>query len=152
MTDMTTALNTVSVTRSPENRLQDHVDRVEHALDGHCAVILNLAQMGPGNRKPHHILIARHYVYQLLNAANVQIYNLTFGDLVLVCKGLPVDEMDDAINKVRHLFKLDPLTRTDIDKKHDKFASWYDFEVGYGVFEELTAKLCAVSGELSQKP
>ena len=71
--------------------------------------------MRPENWKPHHIRIASRYFDPLLNAADVQLYTLTSGDLVLVCKDFPLDDMDDTINKVCHLFKMDPLTRNGID-------------------------------------
>jgi len=150
MADTTTTLTSVSDTRSPESRLRDHMERVEHARGGRFAVVLNLSQLRSQNRQPHHIRIASRSFDSLLNAADVQIYILTSGDLVLMCKDIRVDDVDYAINKVRTLFQSDPLARTGKGNTRDEFTTWYDFEIEFEDFKEFVADLSSGPAGLAQ--
>ena len=106
----------------------------------------------PCLRNPHHIRIASRYFDLLLNPFDIQLYILTSVNLVVVCTGLPIDDMDNNTERLRHLFKVDTPTFIGIDNTRDQFGSWYNFEFYYGNLKKLTDQLDSVSGKVSQKP
>jgi hypothetical protein len=49
----------------------------------------------------------------LLDNHEATLFPLSNADLVLVCRNVPVDDVDPVIDKVRALFSEDPLTSID---------------------------------------
>lgn len=138
----------VSEERTPERSLFDHVERVTHARGERFAVMLNLSNLSPHHRRPHHIRIASRMFDSLLNTRDVQTYVLGNGDIALMCNDIPVDEVDYMIDKLRMLFRNDPLaarTRSgDVE-----FSSWYDFESEFDIFFELTHARAEASSKIA---
>ncbi len=137
MADESSVVTAVSEQRTPESSLLDHVERVAHSRSGRFAVVLHLSELRPHNRQPHHIRIASRTFDTLLNSADTQLYTLTLGDLVLMCKDARVDDVDLVIDKIRALFRNDPLTASSRGGALDKFSSWYDFEIDYDSFLQV---------------
>jgi hypothetical protein len=131
-------LNEVSDFRSSESLLLDHIERIRNVRSGQFAVHLHLSQLGTHNRRPYHIRIAGRSFDSLLNAHDAQLYLLSNNDLVLICRNVPVEEVDFVVEKVRMLFKGDPITRPGT---HDRFASWYDLEIEYEDFLQLAEEM-----------
>jgi EAL domain-containing protein (putative c-di-GMP-specific phosphodiesterase class I) len=127
----------VSEERTPEISLFDHVERVTHARGGRFAVMINLSMLSPHHRRPHHIRIASRTFDSLLNTRDVQLYVLGNGDIALMCKDILVDEVDDMVDKLRLLFRSDPLTARGGSGDHE-FTNWYNFEAEFDSFLELT--------------
>ena len=112
MADESPVVTSVSEQRSPESSLLDHVERVAHNRSGRFSVVLHLSSLRAYNRQPHHIRIASRTFDSILNAANTQLYTLTSGNIILMCKDARVDDGNLVIDKIRALFRNDPLTST----------------------------------------
>lgn len=134
MADESSVVTSVSEQRTPESSLLDHVQRVAHGRSGRFAVLLHLSKLRSYNRQQHHIRIASRTFDSLLNATDSQLYILTSGDLVLMCKDIRVDDVDIIIDKIRLLFRNDPLAANSRGGGFDKFSDWYDFESDYESF------------------
>ena len=112
MADDARILNAISDVRSAESMLRDHVERVRHNRVGRFAVHLHLSGLRPHNRRPYHIRIASRVFDSLLNTQDTQLYVLSSMDLILMCRDVRVDEVDFVVEKVRSLFRGDPLAET----------------------------------------
>ena len=145
MADDASPLNAISEKRSPERSLLDHVGRVAHNRAGRFAVQIHLSKLKPHNRQPHHVRIASRSFDSLLNAADVQLYVLTTGDLVLMCRNVRVDEVDAMVERLRSLFRADPLAARGRLADGTEFTSWFDFEVDFEAFADLVRNLDAAS-------
>ena len=118
--------------------LRDHVERVRHNRPGRFAVHLHLSALRPHNRRPYHIRIASRVFDSLLNSQDVQLYVLSSLDMILMCRDVRVDEVDFVIEKVRSLFRGDPLARRG---GRDRFATWYDLDIEYEEFLDVVEQL-----------
>lgn len=94
---------------------------------GYFVVHMHLSNLRPGNRKPHFINIAARNFEELLTNFSATLYKLSNDDFVLLCRDVPIEELDLVILKTRQLFSEDPLTDSEDGSLDDKFTSWYDF-------------------------
>ena len=121
----------------PERLLLDHVRRLDRTRQGRSAVHLHLSRLKDHFRQAHHLRIAKRAFDFLINGTDSLLYVLATGDMVLICKDVPVGDIDAALSKVRVLFKGDPLIDDD-----EAFATWYALEAQYQDFlqavEEIT--------------
>lgn len=134
MADTSSVITAVSERRTPERSLLDHVERVAHSRSGRFAVQIHLSRLRPYNRQPHHIRIAARSFDSVLNSAESNLYVLTSNDLVLICKNVRIDDLDIVINKLRTLFRNDPLTVGGHAGAREDFTTWFDFEIEYETF------------------
>ncbi|MBT3916174.1 MAG: hypothetical protein HN731_05410 [Rhodospirillaceae bacterium] len=141
MADTSSVINSVSERRTPESSLLDHVERVAHSRSGRFAVQVHLSKLRPYNRQPHHIRIAARSFDSVLNSAESNLYVMTSNDLVLICKDVRIDDIDNVIDKLRSLFRNDPLASGGKGAARDKFTSWFDFENDYDSFLQLVQKM-----------
>lgn len=129
--------------RSEEALLIERLKRLSADTQGYFAVHLHLSKLRPGNKQPHFLDIAKRAFDYLLSNTESTLYTLSNCDMVLLCRNVKVDELDDPINKVRGLFREDPLTQNDDSNFEDPFSSWYDlsgqeeYERFYGEAEGL---------------
>ncbi len=136
MADDTSVVNAVSEQRSPESAILDHVQRIGHSRVGRFALRLHLSRLRRHNRQPHHIRIASRTFDSLLNAQDAQLYTAGSGDIILMCKDVPTASVEYVIDKIRLLFRNDPLVATGGSMGRDTFATWFDFETDYDIFME----------------
>lgn len=146
MADNSSVITSVSERRTPESLLLDHVERVAHSRSGRFAVQVHLSDLRPHNRKPHHIRIAARSFDSVLNSAESNLYVLTSNDLVLICKDVRIDDLDNAIDKLRRLFRNDPLAAGGRGGGQDGFTSWFDFEADYDNFLQLVIEMSDARG------
>ena len=109
-----------------ETLLVDRLNRVADLPAGYFAVHLHLSDLRPNNRQPQFISIAARSFDNLINNADATLFRLSNADLVLICRNVPVDDIDPYIEKVRSLFGEDPLTATETNDFEDRFTTWYD--------------------------
>mgnify|MGYP000141506895 CR=1 FL=1 len=126
--------------QTPESKLLDHVERVQNTRAGRIAVFVHLSRLQPHNQQPHHIRIASRIFDSLLNSADVQLFILSTGDLVLVGREVSPEEIDDVIDKVRSLFKSDAVAESR-ERGQGHFTTWFDLEYDFDMFIELIRKL-----------
>lgn len=145
MADERSMIGGVSDKRSPESSLRDHVERVQHSRSGRFAVQVHLPRLRPQNQQPHHIRIASRTFDTLLAGHDCQLYTLSSGDLILMCKDVRIEDVEYVIDKVRRLFQNDPTAKPGRAAGQDKFTSWYEFEVDYDKFAILVKEMAAAA-------
>ncbi len=136
MADDLSVVTAVSEQRSPESSVLDHAQRIGHARSGRFAVRLHLSRLRQHNRQPHHIRIASRTFDSLLNAHDAQLYVMGSGDIILMCKDIQIDTVDSVFDKIRILFRNDPLVVASRSPGRGEFVSWFDFDIDYDLFIE----------------
>ena len=121
---------------SEDGGLLDHLQRIEQTTKGSYAVHLHLSRLRPEFRKRQFLRIAARTFDALVNNRDVTLYMLSNGDFVLMCREVPIDEVDQPINRIRALFSEDPLTFGEVGSPDDRFTSWLDLSqpTEYAVF------------------
>lgn len=109
-----------------ETLLVDRLSRLADNPAGYYAVHVHLSDLRPNNRQAQFLSIAARSFDNLINNADATLFRLSNADLVLICRNVPVDDIDPYIEKVRSLFGEDPLTATETDDFEDRFTTWYD--------------------------
>lgn len=129
-----------------EARLTRHLRAIKGRRGGFFAVHLHLSRLLPANRKPHFIRVAANAFTPLTARPDSTLFALSNSDLALVCRDVPIAEIDVVIAKVRALFNEDPLTFGAEGTFEDRLSTWYDLSEAedFGAFlvvaEELTAE------------
>ena len=130
------------------------VERLRKIADDprdHFAAHLHLSRLRAGNRQPRFLDIAKRAFDQLTINTQSTLYALGNFDLVLICNKVPVDQTDEPIEKVRGLFREDPLVQTQEGDMGDRFVSWYDlsnkddYDHFYAAAEQLLATQVAAA-------
>ncbi len=111
---------------SEDGVLVDHLQRVQPNPKGAYAVHMHLSRLRAEYRKRHFLRIASRAFDPLINNHEVMLYLLSNSDFVLMCRNVPIDELDPPINRVRTLFGEDPLTFAEVGSPDDRFTNWYD--------------------------
>ncbi len=121
---------------------------------GYYVIHMHLSNLRPGNRKPHFIGIAARNFEELLTNFNVTLFKLFNDDIVLLCKDVPVEELDPVIHKTRQLFGEDPLTDSEDGSLDDKFTTWYDFSnpSDLSSFIDIANELALEAARQKKKP
>lgn len=151
MADEALTMPTATELRSPESSLLDHVDRIAHNRSARFAVYLHLSRLRPHNRRSYHIRIAGRTFDSLISSVECQIYTLSSGDIVLMCKDARIEEVDYTISKVKALFPTDPLAMSTGGSEQEAFSTWFDLEVNYDEFRALVARVAEQAGALAPK-
>ncbi|OEJ66523.1 EAL domain-containing protein [Magnetovibrio blakemorei] len=111
---------------SQEKRLLDVLGRMRNNMAGVYAVHLHLSDLRPSHRQPHFLRMVSRSLDSLAATQDIQVFNFTNSDVALICRNTPVDEVDDAVFRVRAMFNEDPLTLSEDGSTEDRFSSWYD--------------------------
>jgi len=120
---------------SQEELLLDYAERLANHRSGRLAVHIHLSRLQPELRQDHHLRIAAETFDQLMKRHSGQLFRLSSGDMVVVVKGAKTSETDDAVFKLRYLFRQDPLfAQEPEDGAPDPFATWYDLGTDYANF------------------
>lgn len=109
-----------------ETLLVDRLNRLADNPTGYYAVHVHLSDLRPNNRQSQFLSIAARSFDNLISNADATLFRLSNADLVLICRDVPVDDIDPYIEKVRSLFGEDPLTATESNDFEDRFTTWYD--------------------------
>lgn len=141
MADDASNISGISEKRTPERSLLDHVGRVAHNRAGRFAVQVLLSKLKPHNRQPHHIRIASRTFDTLLHSVDAQLYVMSNGDLILMCRNAKVDDVDAVLAKIRQLFRADPLAARGRLPDGTEFSRWFDFEADFESFVEMVRSL-----------
>jgi EAL domain-containing protein (putative c-di-GMP-specific phosphodiesterase class I) len=142
-----------SESTSEETQLLTRLRFIEDDRAGYYAVHVHLSGLRASNRKPHFINIAARTFDNLLNNHDVTLYKLDNADLVLLCKDVPVDEIDPSMHKARQLFNEDPLTDSEDGSIDDRFSTWYDLSQpgDFASFNETVERLTEEAVERQRK-
>ncbi|MEO5336011.1 MAG: hypothetical protein H7841_03810 [Magnetospirillum sp. WYHS-4] len=136
-----------------ENLLLEHLRRQGDLRAGLFAVQIHLSDLKSSNRKPHFIRVARRAFEPLEHSYDATLFRLSNQDLVLSCRDVPVDEVDQVMVKVRSLFSEDPLAGCEEGSLEDHFSTWYDLaqEEDFANFKEAIADIAAKAEALRKE-
>ena len=139
--------------KSPEKRLLDMLARMRNNTSGSYVVHLHLSALRPSHRQPHFMRMVARSLDSLASQQDVQVLNFTNSDVVLLCRNTPIDDVDDAVFRVRALFNEDPLTQTDDGSAEDHFSAWFDLSqsTDFKDFEEKVSTLAQASEEVKNQ-
>ncbi|HEY3918581.1 MAG TPA: hypothetical protein VGL83_12350 [Stellaceae bacterium] len=145
-------------TANVEHLLHEFTERLQKHPFGWRAVVLNLSRLRPDSRRALQIRIAANTFETLVRHFEGQIFLLSQGDIVFICKDADVAAVDNAVNKIRYLFGDDPLAAAIDDIQSDGFSTWYNLAREYvkfaGFVEQIyqdeqrrQKRIAAISGE-----
>ncbi|MEK7246799.1 MAG: hypothetical protein AAB223_12360, partial [Pseudomonadota bacterium] len=117
---------TQAVGSGDEAMLVERLRKIADDPKDHFAAHLHLSRLREGNRQPRFLDIAKRAFDQLAINTQSTLYALANCDLILICNKVPVEQTDEPIEKVRGLFREDPLMQTAEGEMEDRFVSWYD--------------------------
>lgn len=126
-----------------EYLLLDYAQRLERHRDQRRAVHVHLSRLKPQNRREHHVRIAVNTLDDFVTTHEGAVFQLGNQDLVFVVKGANLQQLDDAVMRLRYLFSEDPLAQADPDSEegHGRFATLYNIEGQYAKFLELSERV-----------
>jgi len=155
MADFSAAYSTGQEQNRPsqEKRLLDLIDRMRNNTAGVFAVHLHLSELRAGHRQPHFLRMVERSLDSLAQQQDVQVFHFANVDVVLLCRNTPVDDVDDAVFRVRAMFNEDPLTMSEDGSAEDRFSTWYDFGQPSDLkdFEETVAEILANRAEIKEQ-
>ena len=132
---------TMIVDESPneEGVLLEAVRRIEPDPKGYFGIHIHLSKLRQQYRQDRYIRIAVRSFDTLTFNHEATLYVLTNSDVVLLCHDVPVEELDQPLNRVRTLFSEDPLTFGEEGTLDDRFTNWYDLSqpADYATFVAL---------------
>lgn len=105
------------------------------------ATQIHLSRLRPHNRRDHHLRIAEMTFTSLVRRFEGQIFRMTNGDLVFICKDAGRGDIETVVDKLRYLFAEDPLTSAETDATSGAFFTWYDLGTDYEAFYTAVRRL-----------
>lgn len=130
---------------SQEYLLYDHVRRLDRYREGRIALHIHLSRLQSHNRREHHIRVAISTFEGLVKQFDGRIFTLMNSDIVFICTDPRLEELDDAVMKLRYLFSEDPLTRFGDDDGSGNgggaFCTWFRLEQDYPRLLAITKKI-----------
>lgn len=89
---------------------------------------LRLGQMLPQNRTPVRLKILNRMFRSLESGRQVQMFNLSAGDLVMIVNSGVQRDVNNIIQRIRSLFESDPIIVPDANGE-DRFCTWFDLSL-----------------------
>ncbi len=130
---------------SQEYALYDYAVRLARHREGRIAVHIHLSRLQSYNRRDHHIRVAINTFETLVKQFEGQLFVLQNNDLVFVCRGAAVEDVDEAVLRLRYLFSEDPLTRFTEDQGDPTFCTWYIMEHDHARFLAMARRFHEMS-------
>lgn len=117
--------------------LLDFAQRIARNLSGRRAVHVRLSRLKPFNQRDHHIRFAANSFESLVKRCKGQLFVLSNNDIVAVCTGATISEIDEVVLKLRFLFEDDPLSKDEGESGQSAFCTWFDLERSYDDFLQM---------------
>ena len=111
---------------SEEELLLTQLSRVRDNASGCFVVHMHMSNLRPGNKQPHFLDIASRSLMDFVSGNDALLFRMYNRDMVLICRNVPIDDVDPVVEKVRGLFPEDPLTQAPMGSFDDEFTSWHD--------------------------
>ena len=139
--------------QSEESLLLGQVNRIGETPKGYFAIHVHLSELRPQYRQPRYIRIAARSFDSLTSAHESTLYIMGNGDMVVICRDVPVNDIDPAVLKLRSLFSEDPLTFGAEGSLDDRFTTWYDLAQpsDFAGFHAAVEDLVAAAEERARK-
>ncbi len=128
-----------------EYALLDHAVRLERNLAGRLALHVHLSRLGSQNRREQKIETAMTRFEEMVGGMEGQLYRTMSDDIIFVGEDDRIDDLDEAVLRLRQMFSDDPLTRQSDDDAEAGFCTWYSLERDYPQFISLTRQLFDLS-------
>lgn len=113
-----------------EAALLDFVRRLRKFKAGRRAVHVRLSQLRPYHRRRQHLRIAVTIFDRLVVDYEAVVFQMYNDDLVVICNGASIADIDRSILHLRYLFADDPLLKKE-ERGFLPFCEWYDLSVNY---------------------
>ncbi|MBF0270079.1 MAG: hypothetical protein HQL44_15960 [Alphaproteobacteria bacterium] len=123
-----------------EKLLYDTVERLGRDPADWLAVQVYLSRLLPANRSEPKMRIALRMFDNLVSSFRSQIFVLSNQDIVVLGKDMRQADIEEVIDKLKSLFKNDPLTFYEYGGE-SKFYQWYELTYGYPDFFELCRQM-----------
>lgn len=120
-------------TQTPLNQeaaLLDFVQRLRKFKAGRRAVHVRLSELRPYNRRMQHLRVALSTFDRLVADFEGIAFRMYNDDLVVICNGASVAEIDHAILHLRFLFRDDPMLKTE-ERGYLPFCEWFELDQNY---------------------
>ncbi len=140
---------TKSTVMNREAALLDFVERLRKVTKGRRAVHIRLSKLRPYNRREHHMRIAGSTFDPLVRDYDGALFHLFNNDLVLICNGADVADMDHAVLHLRYLFAEDPFIKHD-EAGDIQFCTWFDLENDYADLYDLAQRMVSARSQLER--
>ncbi len=132
-----------------ETALLDFVERLRKFTAGRRAAHIRLSKLRPYNRRAHHMRIAGSAFDSLVRDFDAAVFRLFNHDLVVICNGADVADMDDPVLRLRYLFADDPFVKNDEEGGID-FCTWFDLEDDYADLCDLAKRMVSARAQHEQ--
>ncbi len=132
-----------------EAALLDFVERLRKFTKGRRAVHIRLSKLRPYNRRAHHMRIAASAFDPLVRDYDAAVFRLFNNDLVVICNGADVADMDHPVLHLRYLFAEDPFIKND-EAGDVEFCTWFDLEENYTDFHDLAQRMVSARAQFEQ--
>ncbi len=133
-----------------ETALLDFVERLRKFTKGRRAVHLRLSRLRPYNRRAHHLRIAATVFDRLVRDYDGALFRLFNDDLVVICDGASVADIDHSVLHLRYLFSEDPFLKHDEDGD-TRFCAWFDLEEDYLDLLNLAQRMVSAQTQHTQR-
>jgi EAL domain-containing protein (putative c-di-GMP-specific phosphodiesterase class I) len=133
-----------------EAALLDFVERLRKFTEGRRAVHLRLSRLRPYNRRAHHLRIAATVFDRLVRDYDGALFRLFNDDLVVICDGASVADIDHAVLHLRYLFSEDPFLKHD-ENGDTRFCAWFDLEEDYLDLMNLAQRMVSAQTQHAQR-
>ncbi len=128
----------------------DFVERLRKFTQGRRAVHVRLSRLRPYNRRAHHLRIAGSSFDPLVRDFDGALFRLFNKDLVIICNGASVADIDHIILHLQYLFADDPLIKNDEDGD-SRFCAWFDLEDDYNDLLDLARRMVGARDHHEQR-
>jgi len=132
-----------------EAALLDFVERLRKFTEGRRAVHVRLSKLRPYNRRSHHLRIAASAFDPLVRAYDAAVFRLFNNDLVVICNGADVADIDHVVLHLRYLFAEDPLIKNE-EAGDIEFCTWFDLEDDYAELCDLAQRMVSARAQHQQ--
>ncbi len=132
-----------------EAALLDFVERLRKFTKGRRAVHIRLSKLRPYNRRAHHMRIATSTFDPLVRDYDGALFRLFNNDLVIICNGADVADLDHAVLHLRYLFAEDPFIKND-EAGNIEFCTWFDLENDYTDLYDLAQRMVSARAQREQ--
>ena len=132
-----------------EAALLDFVERLRKFTKGRRAVHIRLSKLQPYNRRAHHMRIAASAFDSLVRDYDAAVFRLFNNDLVIICNGADVADMDHPVLHLRYLFAEDPFIKND-ETGDVEFCTWFDLEDDYADLCDLARRMVSARAQREQ--
>lgn len=129
-----------------EAQLLDYAERLARHREGRIALHVHLSRLQQHNRRDHHLRVARGTFEDLVKNFEGAVFTLMNQDMVFICKGAKVEDIDQVVLKLRYLFSEDPLTRFSEEGSGESgFVTWYQMENDFERFVSMAKRFNEIS-------